>query len=271
LISTIGRPIDLRYSSNRFAVAAALGAGVIAGAVALISGTSFTSALGWGVQGGAASFLAWAIGRELDPDRPVAAGIAAAAALPLLLLGRIALGATAAVLLAVRITVRTVGPAPTMLDALLLMGFGGYLGYRGTWPAGLALGIALAASGWEDRRLLGAGGATAIAALGLAAVAGKIGSDPVALAPAEVSVGIVAIVAGIVTLRRERPDAVCDLSRERLQGSRLLAGRVLALATIAALVFYLGSEPIGAMGPAAAAMMATAVTVTAASFRRARS
>ncbi len=64
------RSIDLRYPSNRFALLVAVVAGVVA---AVLGGGWLTivSSLGW-------AFATWALGRELDPDAPLTAGIASA-------------------------------------------------------------------------------------------------------------------------------------------------------------------------------------------------
>jgi uncharacterized membrane protein len=59
----------------------ALLGGVIAGILSLSQGADLTWALGAGVYTGAATFLAWVITREIDPDHPFAAHISGVIAL----------------------------------------------------------------------------------------------------------------------------------------------------------------------------------------------
>ena len=67
-ISALPRPLDFSFPSNRVAVYGA----ALFGALALLLGRSWRQALGVG----GSSLLAWATGRELDPDSPASAAVA---------------------------------------------------------------------------------------------------------------------------------------------------------------------------------------------------
>ena len=67
-VSALPRPLDFSFPSNRTAVYGA----ALFGALALLLGRSWRQALGVG----GSSLLAWATGRELDPDSPASAAVA---------------------------------------------------------------------------------------------------------------------------------------------------------------------------------------------------
>ena len=67
-VSALPRPLDFSFPSNRVAVCGA----ALFGALALLLGRSPRQALGVG----GSSLLAWATGRELDPDSPASAAVA---------------------------------------------------------------------------------------------------------------------------------------------------------------------------------------------------
>ena len=133
-LSTIGRAVDLRYSTNR-AIAVlsllALIAGVILG---LTRGDAWTAMLLHGLQWAGAGFLAWAAAREIDPDRWYSAFFAAAGALA----GAILLGPPSFLLLfwlliALRFINRSTGAAPGVLDLVALYGIALWLGFSAHW------------------------------------------------------------------------------------------------------------------------------------------
>ena len=74
--TSLDRAIDLRYGSNWYALLIAIAAGVLMGFLGASVGLIGSSA-GW-------VFLTWALGRELDPDKPATAAIASAGVLLLL-------------------------------------------------------------------------------------------------------------------------------------------------------------------------------------------
>lgn len=110
----LGRPIDVRHPSNVFAVGASAAIGGLA--FLLTDGTFFDR--GWeAALFGLTAFLAWALGREIDPDRTLTANASlVAGGLLAIALDVAAPGAILLVMVAARITARTTGLAPKVSD-----------------------------------------------------------------------------------------------------------------------------------------------------------
>lgn len=136
-LSSLGRPLDPKYPSNLFILIFAT-AGFIAFFVfKLLGGEPALGSLGYGVRSALAIFLAWALGRELDPDYPLSANVSAVGSaiwvgwhgVPSLLLAVWAL-------FVFRIVSRSTGKRATTLDAGLLMmvtGVGVWFGHHSFW------------------------------------------------------------------------------------------------------------------------------------------
>jgi len=133
-LSTIGRPIVPSVPTNRAILLLSLSA-LIAGFVTwLARGEALGIALLGGLQWGGACFLAWALGREADPDRGASAFFAAGGALA----GAILLGPPSFLfllwfLLALRTINRSTGLPPGVLDFAALYGIKLWLGYSAHW------------------------------------------------------------------------------------------------------------------------------------------
>lgn len=266
LLSTTIRLFDPRLASNRFVFVAfcgvlavvftvdAAGAGTSSQAAAAAIGASFSV------------FLAWAIARELDPDRPVAASAAAVLALPILLTGEPRLGAVVAVLFAVRILAGTTGRAPTALDLLWLPGVAAYGAISpGGVVAGLALAGALAlgaaAPGHRRAPALAAAIVAAGAVVGVALARATIGPDPELPTAAQWGVmGLAAFAATAALLRVAIPTSRCDLSGEPLSRVRVRNARLLAVAVGALTLAWLGGAGIPALAGLWAAVLGVGMT-----------
>ena len=132
-LSTIGRPIDLGAPTNR-AIALASFATVVAGTlVGAVRGEAW-GALITGLTWAGATFLAWALARETDPDRPYSAFLAAAGGLAgAILLGRPGFLFLFWFVIALRYVNRTTGLAPGILDFAALYGIKLWLGLSAHW------------------------------------------------------------------------------------------------------------------------------------------
>jgi hypothetical protein len=142
-ITSIARPVDLSYPTNRAIAIAALVV-MISGAVfRWVAGVAVIQSIGWGLVAGMAVFLAWALGRELDPDHDLSAFVAAGLALiGLFLFGSPSLLAAFWILLLIRILNRTVGPPATWLDSIGILGLAGWLIWQEGWVIGLVTALA---------------------------------------------------------------------------------------------------------------------------------
>jgi hypothetical protein len=265
LRSGIGRPIDFSYPSNVYVVAVSAAAGVGAGVLGLVRGKGLMTSLGWGVLAGAASFLAWAVARELDPDHPVSAVLAAPLGAAALAAGPAGLGMTGVVLLTARIAARTTGLAPSFPDLVFVSGLSWYAATR---PGGLGVavvaGLALAADHVlpaGSRRRVAWGAAAVVAGSVVAAVlAGTVVPEPEGFdAGSWVLAGgalIGVLPAAIVTEPRSR----CDITGEKVTRRRVRAARVAVPASVGAAALWGGGGGVAALGPVIAAVVAVALT-----------
>ena len=175
--SPLGRPLDPRYRSN---VLVAVGAVFVGGATGLYNLLA-SSPLDVGAPtAGIAVFLAWAIARELDPDHSSAALLAMVVAALALPLAPPSLLAAFGILLATRLATGTVGKPIGLVDGVVLIGLGAYLGAGSSTAAVVpALVAGIAISGKRSRLEFGAAAATALAAAASFAVFREGGTDAV--------------------------------------------------------------------------------------------
>jgi hypothetical protein len=157
-VTALSRPIDPDYPTNRAIVALTLLVAVAAAILRLLSeaalseaaltGATLSESAMAGIQAGFVLFLAWALGRELDPDHDPSAFVGAGIALAALpLLGSPSLLVAFWLLLMLRLVNRTVGLPARPLDSLTLLGLAGWLVWQGHWIAGLVTTIAFLLDG----------------------------------------------------------------------------------------------------------------------------
>ena len=258
--TALGRFIDLRHSSNRFVVAAAGLGGITTGVVGLAVGESDWFL--WAFRVAAAIFIGWALARELDPDHPVSASIAAVASGAAVALGAPEIGAMAGFIIAIRIVTRSTGISahPWELAAVAL--FAGYLSLSASgWPAAIVLIAALWIDGGHDHWRHPASRWAAIGATVLASV-GTLVATPLSVSIGGVGMAefvyAVGVLASIVAVRlADRPTATGDHDRQPLSLSRLKAGRILAGLGLALAALLTATDPAG-YAPLWAAVVATA-------------
>ena len=118
-LTALGRPIDPDYPTNRAIALVALTATVAAGIWALLSGVALPETASQAVRAGLTVFLAWAIGRELDPDHDLSAFVGVALALiGLTLLDAPSLFLDFWLLLSLRLVNRTSGLPAKPMDSM---------------------------------------------------------------------------------------------------------------------------------------------------------
>ena len=243
--SAIGRPLDPQYRSNAFIVVAAVAAGAAWFVWKMVTEGLWDEALLRGFNAGMATFLAWALARELDPDRPWTAGVAGLLAAAVVGAGPPSLWMTAAVMLGARMVSRTTGLAPRRGDLIAMTILAALTG--GSDPgliAGLALGLVLVADRWLP------GGARPIALpFGLVAIATAAGAAAIwgVLAPMPGSpagpewVIVAAAAVGLASLGRPRScSAPCDYRDQRVDARRVRLARWMAVATATLTFVWLG-------------------------------
>ena len=231
-LSTIGRPVDFSYPTNR-AIAIITLAVMVAGALYQgLTGMPWSESLLWGLQAGLAVFLAWALGREIDPDRALAAFVGAGLTLiGIFAWGLPGLGLLFWSLLALRVVNRTTGLPATVLDSLGLLGLGTWLTFGGNPGIGALTALAFLIDGWldsENRRqwifaalaLI----ATIIAMVTSAATWPEGGFSWPALG---IALGLSLLLLPVI-LRTPPITSKCDRTGKRLDSLRVQAGQALA-------------------------------------------
>ncbi len=254
--SALGRPIDIRYASNRYVIFVTLAAGAVGLLASLGDGVG--NAIGSGLVAGGAAFLAWAVARELDPDRVLASYLAAPAGLALWFFDAPGLLITGAVLLAIRSVVRTTGYPVLVGDVAFLVAYAAITGLR---PGGVlgaaALGVVVVGdtlvAGRSRPAVYYAGGlAVVVAAVATSVVwADAFGFTTITLGAA-VLIGLAIAGATLTPLGDVR--SVGDYSGRPLDPRRVRAGRMLAVALAAGYLVYGGSDGLTTVGPLLAAM-----------------
>lgn len=236
----VGRPFDLSLGSNRFAFIAP----TVAGLVMLALDPSDQRRA---VSTALATFAAWAIARELDPDRPRSAA-AAAVLTPLVavLIGSPAPAPLFVAMLILRVVTRSTGLAPKTTDMAVLT-LGAVLVADTAW--GWAAGIVFAFAIVRDAALPGdppsnAGLWGLLLAVGSTlrvSVAGELGTwtSPDLTTTAVLVLGL----AGAVVLLEPRPVlSLTDWTRQSLEPQRLREATTFGLA-VGVLAFTVAGAP----------------------------
>ncbi len=251
------RKFDLRYNSNLAAIGLSAVAFVVGVGVGVADG-EVGEALADGLNLMVTVFLGWAVARELEPDRDATATVAALlAGVMWLIMGRSALAAGVAALLAARILTRSTGRPLTNVDYLLVVALAFY-GARtlAGWMAGLGMAFALA----RDVRLPGpAPKHQRMVAFGAAAAAtaGLLILRP-AIDPEWSLAAIVAVIAGVIAgliLPDPRPSAPTDTGNEVMSPARILSARRTSL-VVAIFGALTGTVGVAGLAPVWSALIA---------------
>lgn len=253
--TSIGRPIDPAWPTNR-AIAILSGLVVFGTAVIeLLAGRGrigLAAAIVDGALAGLAVFLAWALARELDPDRDHAAFAGALVALVTALwLGPPRFGSLFLLLLALRIVNRTVGPPARPLDTLAILGLAVWVAWSGGWIAAFAATLAFLLDATlppPHRTHLAAAGA----ALALTGVAATRAGFPPAWSPAT-AISVVALVLLLPYLRVIRASARLvtrtDAGARPLDPRRVRSAQALGLLSAVIAVSVEGVTGLAALSP----------------------
>jgi hypothetical protein len=115
--TSLGRPLDFTYRSNRFIAAISITTIIFGTGVQLAEGSLLRDSLLWGLQAGLSVFLTWAIAREIDPDFPTSAALASLLAFgAVFILPKPAPGVSFWFLIASRLLNRSTGVKPKFFD-----------------------------------------------------------------------------------------------------------------------------------------------------------
>lgn len=238
----LGRPIDLRYRSNMFAVVAS---GAVGALGYLVSDETSIARLGAGAIFAVAAFLSWALGRELDPDRTVTANIACVAGgLVAVVGGSVSIGSLYLALATSRVIIRTTGLAPKTTDLVAHLAIAAVVAQTPSgWLAGMAFSFAVVADvrlpDPAPRSQLWWASATAVGVSLVAGLSGAVGAWTMPVTDQWTIVGV-GLMSALLLLPPEQPSAKGDLSGTPLSAIRLRWGRSLTVAYLVGTVLVAG-------------------------------
>ena len=257
--TTIGRPVDPAWPTNRAILFLSATVVVVVAAFRLLfGGLGFLPAIVAGLLAGGTVFFAWALAREVDPDHDLAAFVGALIALPAWeLLGSPRFATVVLILLALRIVNRTVGPAARPLDSIAILLLASWVAWNGDWVATFAVFLAflLDATLSPVHRVHLAGAGAALALTGLAASRAGFppsiaGASPVSLGALALMLPFLAVMARSRTLR-----TLTDAGAQPLDARRVRSAQALAVLLVALAVFVDGVEGLGEISPLWAAIV----------------
>jgi hypothetical protein len=269
-ITSIGRPLDPAYPTNRAVLGLLPLAAVVAGGFAAGSGVGIAGVLGRAAGGALAAFGSWALAREIAPDDEITGAFGAMAlGFTTYLVFEAALVPVFAALFFARLVARTTGLAATGPDSLVVTAIALFAAWSAgsPWPAAAGAAAfsldAVLAPGLARQWLfagLCAAGAVALTSAGLAPDIVPVQPDLVPRTAATIIVvGAIALIAGTRNV-----GALCDATDEPLSVTRVRAGQLVTLLTA------LAWAAAGSAGIEAGALVwatLAAVTLAAASRR----
>jgi hypothetical protein len=264
-ITSIGRPVDFSYPTNRAIGIFSAVVLVITTLLQLFAGKDLFTAWFWGVGAGLSVFLAWALCRELDPDHDNSAFAAAGLAFIALFfveLPNIGLGKLFWLLLAVRVVNRTTGLPATIVDSLAVVGLSGWLVYNGNWGFGLLTAIAFLLDSQlapPHKQQLIFAGLSALSTVAIVVLQGPLlpaggfswGAGAIELG---LSAVFIPVILGSSTLK-----SMEDESGEGMKPARIQAGQVLALMAGVEIALWSGTLGFKSVMPLWATVIGAAV------------
>lgn len=264
--SSLARTVDPRIPSNRNILILSTIVAVAMGLFRLTQAIALDQAAIAAAGAGAFTFLAWATGREIDPDHNFSANVAAVAtAIALFVGGMSHLLLVGMALVTLRMVSRTTGLSLWVSDALLMVvGVIVTVALTGAWLIGLvvAAGFALNARFAPDEEPNSNVFALMAAALTLVTgTLGYVGAPASVFNPAWFIAAMVVAVAYIAVIMRDpkQLQSTGDFTGQALQYRRVMASRGLALAAGIALILWGGTAGIIALVPVWAAMFGVAL------------
>jgi len=260
-ISALARSVDPRYPTVGAILAFSLVVTVGGAGFQLFQGSSLQEALPWGVSAGLAVFLAWALGRELDPDHELSAFVGAGLSLAgRVLFGAPALLALAWMLVSLRLVNRSTGLPARIQDSLGLLGLGAWLTWQESWVYGLATTMAF----FLDSRLfpphprhLGFAVLALLGTLGLTVMQGAANRDGWQGTGLLWTMVAATLLFVLVIPASRQLKATGDATDDPLRPARLQAAQILALLTALFAAAWAGQAGVIDLLPLWAAMLGT--------------
>ncbi len=249
--SSVARPVDARYPTNKAVLAMMFVALIAGGAWGLVDGVAISGAVLRGVSLAVTVFGSWALGRELDPDRNATAFVGAALAVAaVVVVGDADLWTLMAAIPLTRVVNRTVGPPAKISDLVAVLGLVALAMFTdGRWSLGVTAVVALLLDaslrdGRADRWAFAAVAAAMVGAFHFQTGLSVTVPEQLSVVGGVLAVGVVAL----VTMPSAKSE--CDLPDNTLVPTRVTAG--VGVALVLFVVAQLETGQLAAAGVAAA-------------------
>ena len=248
-MSSIARPLEPEYATNRAVLFLMPLAGIIASVAAVLGGESVAGIASAGLVAAIAVFGTWALGRELSPDHNVAAFVAMALGFGVLFLTEsVSLLTLFVALFLARIVNRTVGLPARVSDsiAVVLLVFWAVYDLSDPWLAVVAaIAFCFDAVLPETHRPQLVFAAICLAGFWFSKSQPELNTAVVSsLVPRlQAAVSVVTIAFIITIARTQRIGSLADATAKALEPARVQAGMLLAL-LVALQSLMLGAEGV---------------------------
>ena len=264
-ISALGRPVEFNYPTNLAIVILSVLAIVAAFVFRLVGGLAMIDALGFSLSVGLATFLGWAVGREVDPDYEVSAFFGAILAFigMLILDARLSILALFLSMQLIRILNRTTGLAALIPDSIFVLFLTAIVVFVDSWTFGMMSATVFLLDSRlpkpVSRHLLFAGLALIVMVIGIL-VAGGLDIQAQALTQLYV-IGMVVtgLLVLLVILGSRHIRSVGDVTGELLTPIRVQAGQLIAMLTSVHFALWQGNAGVDALLPLWAAMLGAGI------------
>jgi hypothetical protein len=250
-LTSINRPLDPNYPTNRLIILIGVVVLIISSLFHFSANNTASTSIIYGTKAGISIFLVWAISREVDPDREIAAFVPVILSLiPVMIYGMQPLLALYWLLLVLRIVNRSTGSKAGILDILTALLIGLYISYEVIW----IVGILTAAAFFIDSRISAPERVHLLASIIMAVFTLFIISGGNNIAIADISLMRTLALISMILLflpfivSSEKPKSKGDRTREPLEAIRVKMGDILFLTTAISFIFvdtdYTASWPV---------------------------
>src|SRR5690606_24949796 len=257
----LARTIDPRVPSNRLILILAVAATVSLGLFRLAAGALLPEVVIHAVGAGVFTTLAWAVGREIDPDHNLSAAIAAVLMIVALFVWPMPnLLLAGGLMAALRMVTRSTGLPLRLTDALALVALAAIsIVLDGFWMLGVVMALAFLLNGLLPKPDRPNSLIFALIALGVTFILSLLVEIPVWTWELDPGFGAMTMLTGLFYLAvilRDPPtlQSVGDYDGQPLLRRRVLAAQLLALAAVMGLELRAGMIGVAALAPVWAAM-----------------
>lgn len=250
----IGRPVDLRYPTNRIILLMMMLTTVAMLVFQLLSGTALIEAGLQAISAGLTIFFVWAFAREIDPQEQLSAFVAVLLTLIMLFIVDADYNLLALFFLmsVARVVNRSVGLPLKLNDSVLVLIFAGFVAYLSGWIFALIAAVAFLLDSFlpesDSKHRLFAG-----LAFLMMIVFMLIQQDAFTLMMPTQTFLIGIVLAGLIFMpliwSSRQVTAVCDMRGQTLSPIRVQATQLLMLMVAFVLAFLQGNEGILAFLP----------------------